>query len=259
MCLSARWEDCMENAASYTLLGEKIMTNIDENLLKQAEAGDSSAQYRVAAAYLINYDAKSSLKWAELSAAQKNADGLCILGVLKLICDDKKAAMQLFEESAELGSAKALQNLADEYLHTYRDEEKALAYYEKTLNHKNCPDDYKIWVEYKIKGIKLWQLAKKKISYEDEIPVFSKRKSEKILYGINFIDDEILFFESLDSSREGGIGFIHSYDKIVFIDEFETYKRVLSGEIKISEINKKPLYKLFGIYKFLDNEFSRNL
>lgn len=112
-------------------------------LKRQAEAGDSFAQYKVAKAYAtgdgVAQNNALALKWLNLSIKNGSVDGENMLGVFYSngLCGlekDIEKSLSLLESAAEKGSLRAQENLAKCYLYginTNQDFEKAFYYAEK--------------------------------------------------------------------------------------------------------------------------------
>ena len=112
-------------------------------LKRQAEAGDSFAQYKVAKAYAtgdgVAQNNALALKWLNLSIKNGSLDGENMLGVFYLngLCGmekDIEKSLSILGSAAEKGSLNAQENLAKCYLYginTNPDIEKAFYYAEK--------------------------------------------------------------------------------------------------------------------------------
>lgn len=120
-----------------------------EKLIKDANEGNSYAQYKIGICYLhgdsVTQDYSMARFWLEKSAAQNDPNGLNGLGVLfrrgQGVPLNYEYALELFRKAADMGLAKAQSNLAMSYIDDIakeKDYAKALFWFRKAAKQGNA-------------------------------------------------------------------------------------------------------------------------
>lgn len=219
--------------------------------IKKAEAGDSNAQYRVGRIYFANTlngnedCSKEAFEWAQKSAAQNNADGLCLLGAVWERNGDMKKSVECYERAADLGSVKAMSNLAQKYFWSLDKETEAKQLLKKAVE-QNLFGSKEFLAE--VNSIsELWEIAKKTYSYDDVIPIWNKAKGEieDYIYNLNFQGDgneeKLCLTKLKHSDGKTRVGEFFSISKSQFYNGYRDYTYYIDGSLKLGELKPKKL------------------